>query len=166
MRERWALVFGPRDGVNGRFRLLRTADRASYWAYLDLRDEGVVIVRDDELAPPRGSLVEVRGDALWAEAVCEVPGEHWSFGLEAFGLLLADLDEARTVTVGDRVPVGFDLEWDEGLVVGELLVGKRRIAVETRGDFAHTTVDETRPDAAWPDESWPNESWEAWVGSA
>lgn len=162
MRERWALAFGPPDGLNGRFRLLGRPDRASYWACLDLSGEGVVIVRDDELVPPRGvhsSLVEVRGDALWAEAVCEVPGEHWSFGLEAFGLLLADLEEARTATVGERLPVGFDLEWDEGHVIGELLVGTRRIAVDTRGDFEHTTVE--APGA----QAWPGESWEAWLGS-
>ena len=36
--------------------------------------------------PPPRSLLEVRADGLWAELVCEIPGEHWGFGLEAFGL--------------------------------------------------------------------------------
>jgi hypothetical protein len=64
---------------------------------------------------------------------------------EAFGLRLDSRDEARTAEVGERVPVGFDLEWDagsvpergEGRVVGELLVGKARVPFDGRGVFEH-----------------------------
>jgi hypothetical protein len=142
MPERYDFVFEQPDGVNGAIRLTcadeASPDRAAYWAYLDLLDDGFVIVRDDEIVPPRGSLLEVRADGLWAELVCEVPGEHWSFGLEAFGLRLEDRAEARTAVVGERVPVGFDLEWDEGTVVGELRVGRRRLAFDGRGTFEHS----------------------------
>ena len=83
--------------------------------------------------------------------VCEVPGVHWTFGLEAFALLLDDRDEARTATVGTRLPVGFDLEWDTGRVDGELLLGgalARRIGFTGTGDFDHVTG--TVPPIEWP----------------
>jgi hypothetical protein len=109
-------------------------DHAQYWAIVELAD-GVVVVRDDAVSLPRGSLLEVRADGLWAELVCEVPGVHWGFGLEAFGLRLDAWDDARFAQVGDRTPVGLDLEWDEGRVIGEVLVGTRRIPVDTTGTF-------------------------------
>ena len=39
--------------------------------------------------------------------------------------------------MGERVPVGFDLEWDRGRVVGELLVGRERIPFDGVGTFEH-----------------------------
>jgi len=142
---RYALTFEQPDGVNGALQLDRFEDHASFWCYLDLRGDGFVAIRHDEVPLPRGSLLEVRADGLWAELVCEVPGEHWGFGLEAFGLRLDSRDEARTAEVGDRVPVGFDLEWDAGSVperktgrvIGELLVGKARIPFDGRGVFEY-----------------------------
>ncbi|MEX1008949.1 MAG: hypothetical protein WD271_14035 [Acidimicrobiia bacterium] len=136
---RYALTFEQSDGVNGAAQLDLFGDHASYWVYLDLRDDGFVAIRHDDVPLPRGSLLEVRADGLWAELVCEVPGEHWSFGLEAFGLRLDDRDEARTAEVGERVPVGFDLEWDTGKVIGELLVGKARNPFDGRGAFEQVT---------------------------
>ena len=38
---------------------------------------------------PRQGL-EVRADGLWGELMCETPLEHWSYGLEAFGVALDD----------------------------------------------------------------------------
>ena len=142
---RYALAFEQSDGVNGALQLDLFDDDASYWCYLDLGSDGFVAIRHDHVSRPRGSLLEVRADGLWAELICEVPGEHWGFGLEAFGLLLDGRDEARTAEVGERVPVGFDLEWDagsvpernEGEVIGELLVGKARIPFDGHGVFEH-----------------------------
>lgn len=114
--------------------------RATFDALLVLGDElGVVAVRDDDVPLPRQSLVEVRADGLWAEVVHEAD-DHWSFGLEAFGLRFATVEEARTSDVGERVPVGYDLEWDRGRVVGELLVGRTRVAVDTTGTFTTTAT--------------------------
>ena len=95
---------------------------------------GVVVVRDDDVALPRGSLLEIRADGLWAELIHEAD-DHWSFGLEAFGLRFDTIEEARTSDVGERIPVGLDLEWDRGRVVGELLVGRARIPVDAPGTF-------------------------------
>jgi hypothetical protein len=149
----YALCFSQADGVNGALRFAPTHEPArwSYWAYLDVGDAGFVIVRDDDASAPRaGALLEVRTDGLWAELVCEVPGVHWTFGLEAFGLRLADRDEARTAVVGERVPMGFDLEWDEGAVFGELLVARDRVDLDGRGTFLTEAAPLTWAD--WLDE--------------
>jgi hypothetical protein len=97
---------------------------------------GVIVVRDDEVPPPRGRLLEVRAEGLWAEMVCETPGEHWGFGLEAFGLRYESEADAATSDVGERLPVGLDLEWETpGTVRGELLVGRARIPFDGTGTF-------------------------------
>lgn len=131
----WSLAFAGDDGIRGTVELAFGATRASYRAELVLPD-GVVVVHDDDVPLPRGELLEVRADGLWAEVVHEAD-DHWSFGLEAFGLRFDTLEEARASDVGERVPVGFDLEWDRGRVVGEVLVGRARIALDTSGTFTH-----------------------------
>ncbi len=125
----WSLAFAGDDGVRGSVVLALGDERASYRAELVLPD-GVVVVHDDDVPLPREGSLEVRADGLWAEVVHEA-GDHWSFGLEAFGLRFDTVDEARTSDVGERVPVGLDLEWDRGRVVGDLLVGRTRIPVDT-----------------------------------
>jgi hypothetical protein len=112
---------------------------ASFAAVLDLgAPHGAVAVRDHDIPFPRhGSLVELRADGLWAEIVHEAH-DHWSFGLEAFGLRFDTVAEARASDVGERMPIGYDLEWDRGAVVGELLVGRARVAVDTTGTFTCT----------------------------
>jgi len=132
----YRLVFGDDAGSRGSIELdLPSGEgRARYEAVLagPGLGEGVIVVRDDEVPPPRGRLVEVRAEGLWAELVCETPGEHWGFGLEAFGLRYADEADAAASDVGERLPVGFDLEWEAtdapaGRVHGELLVGRARV---------------------------------------
>jgi len=56
----------------------------------------------------------VRGDGLWAELVEETSGEHWTAGLEAFGVRLDDPLDAERGERGERLPLGFDLEWETG----------------------------------------------------
>jgi hypothetical protein len=154
----WALDFARADGTGGFVRLeLRPQDAVAwYWAYVVGPGTGLVVVRDHEVPLPRAGL-EVRAEGLWAELVCEVPGEHWSFGLEAFGVRLEDPDEALAPggEVGERLPVGLDLEWDAGAVFGEILVGTRRIGFEGPG----------RLDVAGePTDWWAGEWTRAWPG--
>lgn len=109
---------------------------AWYWAYLVGPGVGIVAVRDHEVPRPRrpGGLV-VRADGLWAELVCETPDVHWTIGLEAFGVRLDDPADALHVEVGERLAVGLDLEWDEGSVFGDVLIGTDRIEFDGRGSF-------------------------------
>jgi hypothetical protein len=143
----YSLRFVEPGGVRGAVLLALLEDHARYWAIVELED-GVVVVRDDAVNLPRGPLLEVRADGLWAELVCEVRGVHWGFGLEAFGLRLDTRDDARFAEVGDRTPVGLDLEWDEGRVIGEVLAGARRIPIDTTGAFTELVDAPT---------------WEAWL---
>src|SRR5262249_8695024 len=69
--------FARDDGFAGFVRLDVREDVAWYWTYLVgvPRYDGVIVVRDHEVPPPRSGL-EVRAEGLWAELWCETPGEH------------------------------------------------------------------------------------------
>jgi hypothetical protein len=138
----WRLEFSVADGTRGSVELVLPgagrAGRARYEARLagPGLGAGVIVVRDDDVAPPRGRLLEIRADGLWAELVCETAGEHWSFGLEAFGLRFDSDEEADRSDVGERLAVGLDLEWEvPDLVHGELLVERDRIPFTGTGTF-------------------------------
>lgn len=151
--ESWGFDFRRDDGTAGELRLTYrpSAAIAAWWARLDVPDEGLIVVRDEEVPMPRrGELMTVRGDGLWAELVCETPFEHWTIGLEAFGLRVDDPSDE----IGDRLPVGLDLEWEvsdaavpdeqgsgysqAGTVHGELLIASHRIAFDGTGGRDHT----------------------------
>lgn len=144
----WKLEFAGGDGTRGSVELeipgteSAPGARARYEARLSGPElgDGIIVVRDDDVAPPKGRLLEIRADGLWAELVCETPGEHWGFGLEAFGLRFADEDEAARRDVGDRIAVGLDLEWEiPNLVHGELLVERSRIPFDGTGTFTESS---------------------------
>jgi hypothetical protein len=151
----WLLEFASSDGVNGLVRLevCEGQPHARFWTYvIGLPGyEGIVAVRDDEVPPPRQGL-ELRGDGIWAELMCETASEHWTFGLEAFGIRIDNL----TDDVGERVPVGLDLEWEvggagppAGTVHGDVLVGRDRFSVDGGGTFFEGTApvpDDGRPE--------------------
>ena len=136
------LEFAGPDGTRGSVELeIPLKGQARYEVHLSGPElgPGVIVVRDDDVRPPQGRLLEIRADGLWAELVCETPGEHWGFGLEAFGLRFADEEEAARSDVGDRLAVGLDLEWEiPDLVHGELLVERDRIPFDGTGTFTET----------------------------
>jgi hypothetical protein len=146
--ESWTLTFAGPDAQGGFVRLTRWADRAWYWAYLVSPSIGLVVVRDHDLTSPRpGRALVVRGDGLWAELIEETPDEHWSVGLEAFGVRLADPLDAERDERGERLPVGLDVEWetghgDFGRVDGDLAVGATRSPVAATGRFEHRVDEE------------------------
>lgn len=139
-------------GVSVRLALHPAARRAWYWAYVVRPDQGPVVVRDHDVPFPRSGL-EVRAEGLWAELICETPLEHWSLGLEAFGVQLDDPLDATRGEIGTRMPVGLDLGWEllspaesdapatgyvqPGLVHGEVLLGAARIEMHGFGVHRH-----------------------------
>src|SRR5689334_2154529 len=83
-----------------------------------------LVVRDDALALPRVGL-DVRGPGLWLSVVDEGDG-RWTIGLEAFALAVDDPDDDR----GDLVPLGLDVEHEDGRLHGDLLVGDDVVALD------------------------------------
>jgi len=138
--NRWSLDFADDQGLRGSLTLTVGDERASFRAQVVVPDVGVVVVRDDDVAPPRrDDVLVVRAEGLWAELLCETPGEHWSVGLEAFGVRFDSEAEAAVSDRGERVPVGFDVEWETpDRVVGEVLVGRARHDLDARGTFTVT----------------------------
>jgi hypothetical protein len=134
------LEFADDQGITGTLILTVDGSSASFHAQVAIPELGVVVVRDDELAAPkRTDVLVIRAEGLWAELLCETPGEHWSIGLEAFGVRFDDEEEAAVSDRGERVPVGFDLEWETpDRVVGEVLVGRARYELTARGTFTIT----------------------------
>jgi hypothetical protein len=139
--DRGEVTVEPGDRLSYRFRFI-VYDEANALA-------SVVTVVDDDVPPPRAferswrsGALECRTDGLWFACICETPDEHWSFGLEAFGLAYATEAEADIGGYGDRLPVGYDLEWERtgtdgvGEVHGQVLIGREVIVVEGRGRFA------------------------------
>ena len=139
--ESWSFDYASPDGSLGGFVGLTIwpAPRlAWYWAALVGRRRPYLLVRDLDVAPPRSPASrEIRSTALWADINCETPHDHWSLGLEAFGVSMDDPDDALGEELGDRVGLGLDLEWEASAPVvggdgsyaqacavhGEILVG-------------------------------------------
>jgi hypothetical protein len=143
--RRWSLEFADDEQrITGSLALTVDGNAAAFHAQVVVPDVGVVVVRDDDVPPPRPGqgrtdVLVVRAEGLWVELLCETPGEHWSFGLEAFGVRFDDEEEAAASDRGERVPVGFDLEWETpDRVVGEVLVGRAKYELTARGTFTVT----------------------------
>jgi hypothetical protein len=178
--EAWGFEWGTADGNGGFVRLaLHRSERVAwYWAYLLRPGGGPVVVRDHEVTLPRAAALEIRADSLWSELVCETRGEHWSIGLEAFGVRLDEADDALHGEIGERIALGFDFEWETtgepytsevagvvyeeqpGVVSGEVLLGRDRLPLDTVGRFEHsvgslvTSEPAPRSTVAWDDGSW------------
>lgn len=145
--------------------------RAWYWAAVVGDGRPLVSVVDlDVPLPRRRSSLELRAEGLWADHVCETPLDHWSVGLEAFGVALDDPGEALGRGLGEPTPLGFDLEWeDEGPPVGydlghgaavrgyetacrvhgEVIVGQEHLEIDGSGSRRH----------AWGVLPWGADAW-------
>lgn len=148
--ESWTFDFWSADGLLGgwvRFSLVPAQGRAWYHAFLTGPDRQLVAVLDHDVPLPARGL-EIRTTGLWATHICETPLDHWTVGLEAFGLGVDDPEELYGRQFGDQVPLGFDLEWEaDGAaepveasryrqpcrVTGEILVGAEEIDLDGVG---------------------------------
>lgn len=165
--ESWSFDFVSGDGAFGGFvglALHQSGQRAWYWAYLARPGRPVVVVRDHDVEPPRTRELEVRGDGLWAQVICETPFEHWSAGLEASAVAIDDPVRAWGDERGDPVGLGLDLEWEmqapacalpqpgyvqPATVHGEVLVGADRLTLDGIGWYTH----------AWGAPRWRDPRW-------
>jgi hypothetical protein len=166
--SRWLLDFvagDPGAELAGFVRLELRDDKqiAWYWTYLVGVPgvDGVLVVRDHEVLLPRQGL-EIRADGLWAELVCETRCEHWTFGLEAFGVRLEGTEGAAEFLrgegeIGERIAVGLDIEWEvaddgppRGTVHGDVLVGRATIAIDGVGWFYDDGAPDPGPSGAAP----------------
>ncbi|CAN5231981.1 hypothetical protein BH18ACT4_BH18ACT4_14220 [soil metagenome] len=168
-REWWYFDFAAPDGGLGGYVRLDLHPHGRYWACLVGPGLPLVTVVDHDVALPRSRRsLEVRADGLWADHICETPLDHWTVANEAFAVALDDPAEAYGAGRGERVPVGFDLEWESDgapwqhpggdgyevpcLVHGEILVGDERIDFSGHGQRSH----------AWGVRDWWSARW-CWV---
>jgi hypothetical protein len=155
--ERFTFDISRDDGFGASVLLELDPTGARYRADVIEPERGPVVVRDFDVAPPRGGSLAVRADGLWSDLICETPFEHWSIGLEAFGVRLDDPADAYRGEIGDRIAVGLDLEWEAytppfvhdgdvrryeqyeqaGSVHGEVLLGDESVPFEGRGERVH-----------------------------
>jgi hypothetical protein len=160
--ESWYFDFTTGDGTLGgyvRIGLYPNLGTVWYWGCLVGEGRPLVTVIDHEVPLPVAGSLELRTEGLWAEHTCETPLEHWSLGLEAFATAIDDPADVYGVATaadlrGDRVPLGFDLEWESATpaypypgvdryevscdVHGEVLVGDERIAFDGHGQRDHS----------------------------
>jgi hypothetical protein len=157
--ESWYLDFAAADGsLAGYVRLgLRPAEGVAwFWAGVVGGGPPLVAVRDHEVPLPSGRGLEVRASGLWTELVCETPLDHWSVGLEAFGVALDDPTEAWRTERGDPCALGLDVEWEAAAPCsawpgtggqdgysqacnahGDVLVGRERFQLDGSGLRIH-----------------------------
>jgi hypothetical protein len=150
----WFDLADPDSGRGAVVRLaLRPADRVAWWwvAVVGCGPSLVALRAHDVPIPPRGT--DIRTDGLWASMQCETPLEHWSVGVECFGVAYDDPWDALRGERGDLVPLGLDLEWEAEApatprpdgngygqwcsVTGEILLGDDRIDVTAIGHREH-----------------------------
>lgn len=155
--ESWYLDFvDPERGIGGyvRLGLYPNLGRAWYWACVVGPDRQLVTVIDHEVAVPPGRSHEIRTEGLWADYTVETPLDHVTVGVEAFAVGVDDPAEVYGDLRGDRVPLGFDLEWETDgptyaypgvtryevpcRVHGEVLVGDERIELDGHGQRDHS----------------------------
>jgi hypothetical protein len=112
--ERFEFEFhSPRATCGGHVAvwLWPASGRAWYWAGVVEEGRPLVSIVEAEVPLPRRAL-ELRSSGLWADHIAETPLEHWSVGLEAFAVRLDEPTDVFGGFRGERVPLGFDLEWE------------------------------------------------------
>jgi hypothetical protein len=166
----WQLDASTSAGVGLTLRLECFPNRkvAWFWTHLVLPERtGPVVVRDHDVPLPRQGL-EIRADGLWSELWCETPLEHWTYGLEAFAVALDAPEDALAGEMGERVPIGLDIEWEvdgplhtrppdwprpgyaaPGIVHGDVLLGRERFALDACGTYRRS----------WGDRIWAAGDW-------
>lgn len=156
--ESWYFDFSNREGTLGgyvRLGLYPNLGVAWYWACLVGEGRRLVTIIDHEVPLPTAPSLGVRADGLWADHHVETPFEHMSLSCEAFAIAVDDPAEVYGDPRGERLPFGFDLEWETDgggvypwigttryevscAVHGEILVGDEVIPFDGVGQRDHS----------------------------
>lgn len=154
--ESWHLDFADHAaGFGGFVRLGILANQGVSAVWVGVVGDGrrLVTVVEQHAPVPRAGRLDLRSEALWLDLVCEAPLEHWSVGLEAFGVALDDPGDAFRGLRGDRIGVGLDLGWESSAeavsrgtqgyelaceVHGEVLLGDEVVTFDGWGSRRHT----------------------------
>ena len=149
--EQWQFDFwSPEHDLGGwtHFTYDQSSRKGWYVTVLVGVDRQIVLVVDPKIQIPQlTQYLEFRAEGIWAQHVCETPLEHWTVGLEAFGVTLETAEDAMGNQWGKRTGVGLDLEWeqigkpestDSGfsqqcLVTGEVLIDDEVIDLNAQG---------------------------------
>jgi hypothetical protein len=121
------------------------AGRTACWAALVGTGRPLLTVVEHDGPPLRTAGLDLRAEGLWSDQICETPLEHWTVGLEAFGVELDDPAEAFRGCRGNRAALGLDVEWESRAadlvplpggyelpceVHGEVLIGAEQLVVD------------------------------------
>lgn len=100
-----------RAGVAGLLRVAVRPTAGTTWflAAVHERGEAPVVVLDYEL-PLVSNAFEFRAPGIWTDLVCETSIEQWTVGLEAFGLAVDPTEMLTPASLGDRTPIGLDVD--------------------------------------------------------
>ena len=156
-QEAWDFTFVVPDlSLAGYLRLAVVPEQRAAWCWAAIvgTQRRLIAVRHHELALPTGWPHEVRGEGVWCGVFCETPLDHWTIGLEAFGVAFDDATDGWGSERGELVPLGFDLEWEDDAgaetsditggyrrwsdVHGEVLVGNEALEITAAGWRSHT----------------------------
>ncbi|MGI9644775.1 MAG: hypothetical protein ACR2O6_05630 [Ilumatobacteraceae bacterium] len=109
--EEWLFAAWTADASLGLVSGHRIVGRTAwYWAALARHGRPLLHVADFDV-PVRADPFIVKGEALWAEHMCDAPMEQWSIGNETYAAALDDPDEALGRAYGIPTPIAFDVEW-------------------------------------------------------
>ena len=128
--EQWQFDFwSPEHDLGGwvHFTYDQSSRKGWYVTALLGVDRQLVLVVDPKIPIPQLSqYLEFRAEGIWAQHVCETPLEHWTVGLEAFGVTLETVEDAMGNQWGKRTGVGLDLEWERSEDTEETDTGFRQ----------------------------------------
>jgi hypothetical protein len=123
------------DGSHGgwvRLDVRRRLGAARFLAVVSMTGHDPVVVIDHELPAPTNRF-ELRAPGVWTELCCETPLDHWTVGLEAFGLVVPASEVVSPASRGERVPLGLDLDLDT-VAAPEATPGGFTIRVRVHGE--------------------------------
>ena len=115
----FAFLFDEPSLGRGAFLLsFRSANPAGVVVAALARPEASYLYVHDVVDNVGRDVIGIRGSGVWADATCNAPLSTWTIGLEAFAVGVDSAHEAVADGPGDRVGLGFDLDFES---VGEAL---------------------------------------------